>query len=457
RSKIFQNDSQNVSSFEELVVPITPESIAGYVAFNGEPLNIPDVYDITADRPYKFNRTIDEATGYRTISNVAIPMRNHKDETIGVIQLINRKKEFEHKLTPENCRHKVSAFDQNDLDVMSSLASQAAVALENNILIKSIERLFEGFVTAAVTAIESRDPTTSGHSFRVADLTVGLAEIIDKAESGKFREINFTYDQIKEIRYASLLHDFGKVGVRENVLVKAKKLYPLQLDLIKERFRYIKKAWEAEMYKSKLNILSHGSSENEANQLDSLYQNRLVSLEDYLNFIIQSNEPSVLAQGNFEKLVGISNEKHLLPPGDMVPLLTPEEVQLLSIRKGSLNDSERVEIESHVTHTFLFLSKIPWTTELQNVPRIAYGHHEKLNGYGYPNRLIGDDISIQTRMMTISDIYDALTASDRPYKRAVPYEKALNILADEVKLKQVDPDLFQVFIEAKIYQLTTGK
>jgi hypothetical protein len=192
-------------------------------------------------------------------------------------------------------------------------------------------------------------------------------------------------------------------------------------------------------------------------ELENVFKNRLNSLQDYWDFILQSNEPSVLAQGNFEKLLRIASDRDLVPPAVQESLLAPEEVQLLSIRRGSLNDHERIEIESHVTHTFLFLSKIPWTPELRDVPRIAFGHHEKLDGSGYPNRLKAEDIPIQTRMMTISDIYDALTASDRPYKRAVMPERALDIISEEVKLKQLDPDLFQIFIEGKVYELTRGK
>jgi HD-GYP domain-containing protein (c-di-GMP phosphodiesterase class II) len=458
RFKISQNDSMKLN-YEEFVMPISKGSIAGYVAATGETLNIPDVYQIPKDREYGFNRQFDESTGYRTASVLAIPMNNHKGEITGVIQLLNSKKEPV-RLTRENSQQVIRPFDENDEDLVSSLASQAAVALENNILIKSIERLFEGFVTAAVTAIESRDPTTSGHSFRVADLTVELARVVDKLDTGRFGDIKFTYDEIKEIRYASLLHDFGKVGVRENVLVKAKKLYPLQLDLIRERFLHYRRAWEAEYYKSKLHMLENlGRPHFDAQspQMDMLYKNRMNSLDDYWKFIVESNEPTVLAEGNFERLLRISAENDLLPPGIEGSLLTPDEVQLLSIRKGSLNERERVEIESHVTHTFLFLSKIPWTSELKQVPRIAYGHHEKLNGVGYPNRLSANDIPVQTRMMTISDIYDALTASDRPYKRAVPGEKALDIISSEVKAGQVDQDLFQLFVDAKIYRLTINK
>jgi HD-GYP domain-containing protein (c-di-GMP phosphodiesterase class II) len=458
RFKITQNDSMQ-THFEESVIPLTKESIAGYVASTGETLNIPDVYDIPSDQEYKFNRNFDEQTGYRTTSTLVVPMKNHKGEIVGVIQLINRKIDFQTKLNRVNYRNVTRSFDDDDEDLVSSLASQAAVALENSRLIKNIETLFEGFVTASVTAIESRDPTTSGHSFRVADLTVELAKVVDQSD-GNFKDINFTSDEIKEMRYAGLLHDFGKVGVRENVLVKAKKLYPMQLELIRERFNHYQRAWEAEYYKSKLDVLlQHGKDAYEAQHklLEQVFKNRLNSLQDYLSFIIESNEPNILPDGNFEKLLMIAADSQLIPPGLEDPMLKPDEVQLLSIRKGSLNDRERVEIESHVTHTFHFLSKIPWTSELKRVPKIAYGHHEKLNGSGYPNHSSADEIPIQTRMMTISDIYDALTASDRPYKRAVPSERALDILSSEVKSGQVDSNLFQIFLDAKIYLLSFGK
>jgi HD-GYP domain-containing protein (c-di-GMP phosphodiesterase class II) len=459
RFRISQNDSMEID-YEESVMPLTKGSIAGYVASTGEALNIPDVYLLTSEHEYKFNRNFDESTGYRTTSTLAVPMKNNRGVIIGVIQLINRKNDYQEKVSRENYREVTRSFDSDDEDLVSSLASQAAVALENSRLIKNIETLFEGFVTASVTAIESRDPTTSGHSFRVADLTVSLAILVDRTNSGSFQEIKFTFDEIKEIRYAGLLHDFGKVGVREDVLVKAKKLYPLQLDLIRERFKHYQRAWEAEYYKSKLDLLlqkGRDAYDAENKTLELMFNKRLNSLQDYIAFIEASNEPTVLAEGNFEKLFNIASENGLVPPGVDHPILNQHEVQLLSIRKGSLNEQERMEIESHVVHTFEFLSKIPWTAELKRVPEIAYGHHEKLNGSGYPNKATERDIPIQTRMMTISDIYDALTAHDRPYKRAVPTERALDILSSEAKSGLIDSNLLQLFLDAKIYSVTSSK
>ncbi len=459
RFKISQNDSVRVQ-YEEFQMPITKGSIAGYAAATGETLNIPDVYQLGNDCEYRFNQHYDESTGYRTTSILTAPMTNHQGQITGIIQLINRKKDPAIKLTQKNYKEWVRPFDQNDEQLINSLASQAAVALDNSTLIKSIQRLFEGFVTASVTAIESRDPTTSGHSFRVANLTVALASLVDRSTTGRYAGIQFTGDEIKEMRYAALLHDFGKVGVRENVLVKSKKLYPFQVDLVRQRFEYMKKAWEAEHYRSKFNLLRSVGIENFESQfapLEAAFENRLRSLEDYFQFILKSNEPTVLPQGNFDRLLRIASDQELIAPGAHGPLLSGEEIQFLSIRKGNLNERERSEIQSHVTHTFLFLSKIPWTSELRDVPKIAYGHHEKLDGSGYPNRLRGEDIPVQTRIMTISDIYDALTAGDRPYKRAVPSDNALDIIAEEVKKQQLDSELFQLFVEGKVFQLATGK
>jgi HD-GYP domain-containing protein (c-di-GMP phosphodiesterase class II) len=458
RFKISQNDSVPLN-YEEFTIPITTESIAGYVAFTGQSLNLRDVYAISADCPYQFNRHFDDSTGYHTICTLAVPMRNHLGEIIGIIQLINKKADFNVKLGNENTGI-VQPFEKSDEELISSLASQAAVALENSRLIKSIERLFEGFVTASVTAIESRDPTTSGHSFRVADLTVGLAEVVDRVEIGRFRDIRFHPDEVREMQYAALLHDFGKVGVRENVLVKAKKLYPMQLALIEQRFEYLKSAWQTELYRSKLDLalrLAREDFEREAQELDTSFRQRIDLLRAYFDSVLQSNEPTVLAEGNFERLNQIGDAQHLIPPGASGPILTPDEIRMLSIRKGSLNEQERLEIESHVTHTFIFLSKIPWTKELKEIPRIAYGHHEKLDGSGYPNKIVAEEIPVQTRIMTISDIFDALTASDRPYKRAVPPQRALDIMEQEVKRSQLDKDLFQLFVEAKIFSRTLPK
>jgi len=453
RFKLAQNDSITIP-FRETVIPINEASIAGYVARNGETVLIEDAYHLPSDVPYSINRKFDEDSGYRTKSIMALPMRNPKDEIVGVVQLINAKRNYGGRLNSlAEVAREVIPFAERQREIVSSLASQAAVAYENSQLYESIQRLFEGFVKAAVVAIESRDPTTSGHSFRVANLTVALAEEVDRDEE-TFGEINFTREQMREIRYASLLHDFGKVGVREQVLVKAKKLYPEQMQLVRQRFDFVRRTAEHENTRSRLDyILQKGREEYLATQskFDGELQQRLEELDKYFQTVLTSDEPTVLPAGNFQHLISIAAERYFGWEGDPNPLLTEDEVRMLSIRKGSLDEQERLEIESHVVHTYNFLKQIPWTPEIRNIPQIARGHHEKLNGQGYPYKLNATEIPLQTRLMTVSDVFDALSASDRPYKKAVSREKALDILGFMVKDGEVDPHCYKLFVDAKVY------
>ncbi|HET7707036.1 MAG TPA: HD domain-containing phosphohydrolase [Thermoanaerobaculia bacterium] len=455
RWKLAQNDSLDVS-FEEKVLPATRRSLAGYVAMTGETLVIDDAYDLPADAEYSINRSFDEENGYLTRSLLVLPMTNHAGDIIGVLQLINRKRVgAPMPLTARTVPDAVIPFDAETVEIMRALAGQAAVAVENNLLYESIERLFEGFVTAAVTAIEQRDPTTSGHSFRVADLTVELARVIDHLDDGPYRHINFSSEQVREIRYASLLHDFGKVGVREQVLVKEKKLYPLQLETIRARFDFVMKNVENEAAKRKIDYLlqfGRDGYDQFSARLEEEMREEMERLRSDFAFIAKSNEPTVLPEGEFQHLQQLAARDYEDIRGEKRLLLDPEEVRILSIRKGNLDPGERGEIESHVTHTFNFLQKIPWTKDLVSVPTIAFAHHEKLNGRGYPRKLTAADIPIQSRMMTVSDIYDALTANDRPYKRSVTTERALDILKMEVNDGLLDNSLVDTFIEAKVYE-----
>jgi HD-GYP domain-containing protein (c-di-GMP phosphodiesterase class II) len=348
----------------------------------------------------------------------------------------------------------VVAFDKRSEELSATLASQAGISLENTLLYEDIRRLFEGFVNASVTAIEQRDPTTSGHSYRVAQLTVGLAEVVDRSTESAFSAIHFTNDDLKEIEYAGLLHDFGKVGVREKVLVKAKKLYEPDRDILLHRFDYIRKAIEADGYRRKLELaaqLGPAQAEKQFAAIDDETTRRLYELDEHIAFILKANEPTVLPESGFERLSEIALMTYVDPRGEMRPYLTAAEVAALKLPRGSLTSEERVEIESHVVHTYNFLENIPWGRRLGKIPTIAGSHHEKLDGTGYPRGLKGEEIRVETRMMTIADIFDALTASDRPYKRAVPLEKALDIIGYEVKAGKCDPELFKIFVEAKVW------
>jgi HD-GYP domain-containing protein (c-di-GMP phosphodiesterase class II) len=457
RFKLSQNYTLPSLPFSEAVIPLDHASLAGYAASTGEPLIIPDVYLLPEDVSYKQNRSFDEKFNYRTKSMLVIPMRTHRDEVIGVLQLINRKRSADALLTSNDVVEKeVLPFDQRSVDLVSALASQAAVAIENGRLYEDIERLFEGFVTAAVTAIESRDPTTSGHSSRVAAFTCGLAEAVDRMDSGPYRALRFSREQMKEIRYAGLLHDFGKVGVREQVLVKQKKLYPSDLAIVKHRFQFLLQRADLRYERERAEYLFAHGKERYQDALQHLDGVRRAEREDLLRFldsVVRANEPTILPEGTFEELTEINERTFVDFDGVEKPLLSDEELRYLMINKGNLDQRERREIESHVSHTFRFLEHIPWTRELKGIPGIAYGHHEKLNGRGYPRQVSGDAIPVQTRMMTISDIYDALTATDRPYKRAVPVARAIDILRSEAGEGSLDPALLDAFVEAKVFEL----
>jgi HD-GYP domain-containing protein (c-di-GMP phosphodiesterase class II) len=459
RFKLSQNATLPELPFSEFTVPIDHASLSGYVAATGEPLMIADVYLLPEHVTYRQNRTFDEKFGYRTKSMLVLPMRTVRDEVIGVLQLINRKRDAKAQLTSsELVDQQVMPFDQRSADVVAALAAQAAVAIENSHLYEDIERLFEGFVTAAVTAIEARDPTTSGHSFRVATLTTGLAEAVDRHGEGPYKGMQFTKEQLRELRYAGLLHDFGKVGVRERVLVKQKKLYDHDLTIVRHRFHYLLQQADLEFERERAEYLdSHGTTGYSATvgHLEELRRERRDDLRRWLDAVVRANEPTILPEGSFGELEEIHRRTYVDFDGVERPLLSEDELRFLMINKGNLDLRERREIESHVTHTYRFLEQIPWTRELSGIPAIAFGHHEKLNGMGYPRGVAAPEIPIQTRMMTISDIYDALTATDRPYKRAVSIERALDILHAEAKGGLIDPHLLTTFAAAAVYKRVT--
>ena len=460
RFAMAQNHSLPGLPFSTFTVPIDHASLAGYAAATGQPLVIGDVYLLPDDVSYRQNRSFDDAFGYRTKSMLVLPMKSHRDEVVGVLQLINRKRTPDMRLMSDDVvDREVMTYDDRNVELTSALASQAAVAIENGKLYEDIERLFEGFVTAAVTAIESRDPTTSGHSGRVATLTVGLAEVVDRTGDGPYRDVTFSREQLRELRYAGLLHDFGKVGVREQVLVKQKKLYPQDLEVIRHRFAYLLQRSDLEFERGRADfLLTMGTQDYDRALagLESRRGGRRDELTGFLDAIVRANEPTILPEGSSETLQQIRASTFTDFEGIERPLLEDHELQFLMIRKGNLDEHERREIESHVTHTYRFLEQIPWTRELRAIPQIAYGHHEKLNGRGYPNAVGAASIPVQTRMMTIADIYDALTATDRPYKRAVPTERALDILHMEAKEGMLDAALLSAFVDARVFDALKG-
>jgi HD-GYP domain-containing protein (c-di-GMP phosphodiesterase class II) len=460
RFEVSQNDSRELPEINR-VLPVSSTSIVGNCVLSSDRINIPNLYALdppgTGNNPWGFthDRSFDDQNRYQTRSVLAVPMISARNEVIGVIQLINRRAKGWIQLDlPSDFEDGVVPFDEIAETYIFALASQAGIALENVLLYGEVKTLFEGFVKAAVTAIESRDPTTSGHSERVAKLTVNLAIAVNETDTGHFREVRFSRDDLVQIQYAGLLHDFGKVGVREHVLVKAKKLYDHERALILQRFQLIKRGYKIEGLESKVRYLTESSREAVAAQLAAIDANiaaKVGELDEIIRFILASNEPTVLEQGAFERVSEIAALAWRDDDGRQQPYLTVGEVGCLQIRRGSLTEEERVEINSHVVHSERFLRRIPWSRTLRDVPDIAGSHHEKLDGSGYPNQLRGEAIPVQARMMAISDIYDALTASDRPYKKAMPMDRALDILASDVKRGQLDEALFDVFVAARVW------
>lgn len=444
--RLWQNASMTAPQVVQ-AMRVGEDSIAGYVGRTGEVLALDDAYAIPSGASYRFNATFDRERNYRTRSLLTIPLKNKAGEVIGVLQLVNRKERPDIPLaSPDDVARLVSGFDARDVLMAQALAGPAGVALENSLLYADIERLFEGFIRASVQAIEARDPVTAGHSFRVAGFTERLAVAVDRAETPALNGVHFTREQLRELHYAALLHDFGKVGVREHVLVKARKLYPPQLELLQQRFRYARACFERRAYREMLDGASRRGD------VEQQLARELAQLDGFLALVLRANEPTVLPQEAAAGLDAMARFRFPGTDGEALPLLLDFELSDLAIAKGSLNDAERAEIESHVNHTYEFLSLIPWTKDLASLPQIARGHHEKLDGSGYPRGLTGADIPVQTRIMTIADIYDALTSPDRPYKHSLPPARALDILHDEARAGKVDADLLEVFAASRAWQ-----
>ena len=456
RFAVAQTGPKDAGTYLGAVLPLSRTSISGYVALSGEVLRIPDAYAIGESEEYRFNPSFDKSNNYRTTSVLCVPMRDHDENIVGVIQLINRKPEFELELrSPAHTAEVVEPFSERDERVLLSLASQAGVALENKALLDSIQDLFEQFVRASVKAIEVRDKSTQGHSSRVADLTVLQAEALNSLENNLFPGLRFDSDQLREMRYASLLHDFGKVAVPEYIFGKSKKLPDGKLDTVRLRFLLAAEQVEKRAQHELFALMREGVSPNDA-RFSAVEERRdaaAAQIRDLLAVVENANEPRVVAGEVADVLAQIAGMSYEDLDG-LRPLLSDAELDYLKIPRGSLSNDERRKMEQHVTQSFYFLREIPWSkTPWANVPQIAYGHHEHLDGTGYPQGLKGDQIAPQVRLLTISDVFDALTANDRPYKPAMPIERALDILVKEFAERgKVDRDFLDLFIAKKVYE-----
>lgn len=440
RLRVSKNSADDVK-FHQVSERVSESSICGYVVLTGKPVGITDVSLL---RPYtlpSFDKELDyDDEKVKTL--LTVPLKNRRNETIAVLQLANKRTEGEgFEIMP-------APFTREDESMLLSFGTQAAICLENVDLYRDIEKLFDGFVKASITAIESRDPSTGGHSGRVAKMSVALAMATTECQVGIYRSVRFKDEEVRELNYAALLHDFGKIGVREEVLVKAKKLYPYHLDGIKERIKIGKAAARLELLEK---MLKNGGKA--LPKFEKEYNGRIKQLDEYWEIIMTSNEPSVLERDCRNVLDKLRSEKLLLPDGLQVSMITESEYAALSVGQGSLTENERLEVESHVRHTYQFLKMIPWTRDFRHLTEIAYAHHEKLDGSGYPRNLTSHEIPLQSKIMTITDIFDALTASDRWYKDAVSTERAIEILGDDVTSGKLDPVLYELFVENKIYEL----
>jgi HD-GYP domain-containing protein (c-di-GMP phosphodiesterase class II) len=459
RFRLSQNDTLPDLPNPDFRLPIDTSSTAGYAAATREPLVLEDVYDLPAGSPFSFNAGFDREHGYRAKSQLVVPMLDHQDRVVGVLQLINRKRDPEAAIRDEaSATEFVLPYEETQVETVQSLAGQAAISIENGQLYQAIENLFEGFIKAAVTAIDQRDPTTSGHSVRVTELTCELAEVVHAHLDGPYADVSFSREEMKQLRYAGLLHDFGKVGVRESVLVKQKKLPPEMWERLIARFDLCRTTLRAAHQRDRLALVEDGSAGAEAFEaLDTALASEMEKLEAFEQAVRDANEPRVLPEEGAAILDEILDFAVEDLDGETLKLMSEDELHYLRIRRGSLDQDEIKQIQSHVVHSYNFLQEIPWTPELARIDEIVRGHHEKLDGTGYPDGVAAEDIPVETRMMTVADIFDALTASDRPYKRAMPVERALSILQMEAEGGQLDPEMVRLFVESEVYKKVLEK
>lgn len=447
--EVAQNDTlrkradMKPDTFKPYSLALTKNSIAGYVAITGETLNIPDAYDLSSEAGFEFNRDFDRRNNYRTRSMLLVAMKDTEGKIIGVLQLINS----------IDSDGKVISFDPSIESLVSSLASQAAVAIKNAQLIEEIKAVFEALIQYSVSAIDARSPFTAGHSKGVAKYTMALARAINDTHDGPYAPVSFSTAELEELNYAAWLHDIGKIGVREWVLDKRSRLSEAETAALISRFESIKASAIVETEKKKLVLLQKdGGNQKEIRELDRDLNGRLKQIEEDLAFIKEINTSNFLDEPELKRLKETSKKKYLDFEGQKRGYLTDFEFENLSVRKGNLTKDEIEEIQSHVIHTENIVDKIPFKGSLKMVPLFAAGHHEMLDGSGYPKQVTSENIPLQTRIITVADIYEALIAKDRPYKRSMDPVRSLAILQEEAAKGRLDKELVRIFIEKKVYE-----
>lgn len=419
-------------------------NVSAYTANTGKTLNVPDWrtfpgFDFTG--PQRF----EEQTGYKTLSLLVVAMQDNQDQIIGVLQLINA-------LDPTT--GEPIAFSDDNVEVIEAFGAQAAMAINNVRLLKDTENLFNSFAEVLASAIDERSKATSGHIRKVTVLTVALAEALNKQTEGKYAEVKFNKDEMEELRLAALLHDVGKVTTPLHVVEKAGKLQTIydRVEEVRTRFDLIRSLKEAEFLKKKMELLHAGAVES-LEQLEGDMAAALAEIDAEKEFVVEMNTPMEFVPNEQIDRVKAIGAKRYLHRGEWHPYLTENELANLAIQKGNITGEELGMMRDHARVSIDLLTKIPFTRKLKNIPKIAGGHHEFINGKGYPFGISGDDIWVQTRMMTIADIYEAVTAADRSYKKARSQEEALEILKKAAKFGEIDPDLLELFIESGVYKL----
>ncbi len=459
---VLQNDTMNVrlggTSGNPVTLPpvklYTDEgaenhaNVSSHVALTREVVNIEDVYcaegfDFTGTRRY------DAGTGYRSRSMLVIPMENHEHEIIGVLQLLNAK---------DKASGEVTAFSPVGLAAVQSLASQAAVALTNTQLIQGLKALLYSFMQSIAAAIDAKSPYTRGHIDRVVDLTMRIAQAVNAQEDGPFKDAHFGENELEELKLAAWMHDVGKITTPVHVVDKATKLEAIvdRIEMISTRFRFIGKAIQAELLEKLLELASSGATREQMFAVTEEMERRRQELEDDLAFIVSCNKPGeFMSDERIERVKKIAARTYTdgeNGAGEEKPWLTEDEVRNLCIRKGTLTDAERKIIEDHTVVTIDMLSRLPFPKRLSRVPEFAGAHHEKLDGTGYPNGIGGEALSLQARILAVADVFEALTAKDRPYKEPMKLSQAMKIMGFMVKDKHMDPQVFELFFQSGVYK-----
>ena len=417
------------------------QMVAAWAAISGETVNIEDAY---TSKQFDFSgtRNFDEKTGYRSMSFLTVPMTNHENELIGVLQLINAQ-------DPES--GDVIPFSEFDQQVVESLSSQAAVTITNRSLIDAQKKLFDALIQLIADAIDEKSPYTAGHCRRVPVLTNMLADAVCAMDRGPLKDFQMTDLEKYELEVAAWLHDCGKITTPEYVVDKGTKLETIfdRIHLVDHRFEILKRDAEIEALR-RLAKESRGKEIDLKN--DAIYQQRLRWVEDSRDFIRNCNiGGEAISDEQTSRIDEIASQTLMTPSSQQEPLLSTEETQNLKIGRGTLSVREREIINNHVSVTIKMLESLPYPKHLRRVPEYAGGHHEKMDGTGYPNRLTGKEMSLQARMVAIADVFEALTASDRPYKKAMPLSQSLKILGQMKLDGHIDPDLFDIFVQDKIF------